>query len=208
MSAHLTVGVHVVTRHALLETLLAGLADDPELRSSLPLGVDVSDPAALAPHLEVIARRAAEYFADRSHDDDRAERAARRLRGRVWTGNRPEPLLPLRQAAAVHALGADTVVRARHGLRHRTRTGADGRLRLELPDRTLEFPAAAATPLAALLAAGEVRLGDVPEDESGDAVVVARRLLTEGVLVTPDSAAAPSGSGGGVPDGRTGTTET
>src|ERR1700712_2965755 len=109
VSAHLTVGVHVVTRHALLETLLAGLADDPELRGSLPLGVDVSDPAALAPHLEVIARRAAEYFADRSRDDDRAERAARRLRGRVWTGNRPEPLLPLRQAAAVHALAADTV---------------------------------------------------------------------------------------------------
>src|SRR3954454_11212410 len=81
VSAHLTVGVHVVTRHALLETLLAGLADDPELRGSLPLGVDVSDPAALAPHLEVVARRAAEHFADRSHDDARAAHAARRLRG-------------------------------------------------------------------------------------------------------------------------------
>ncbi|HEY2221808.1 cupin domain-containing protein [Actinomycetospora sp.] len=204
VSAHLTVGVHVVTRHALLETLLAGLADDPELRSSLPLGVDVSDPAALAPHLEVVARRAAEYLADRSDDDEQAERAARRLRGRVWSGNRPESLRPLRQAAAVHALGPATVLRLRHGLRHRTVTGHDGRLSLELGDRTLELPAEAAVPLEALLSGREVVLGEVAENEPGDAAVVARRLLTEGVLVTPDSAGGPTGGG---PDDRAGTTE-
>jgi bifunctional lysine-specific demethylase and histidyl-hydroxylase NO66 len=200
VSAHLTVGVHVVTRHALLETLLAGLADDPELRSSLPLGVDVADPAALAPHLEAVARRAAERLADRSHDDERADRAARRLRGRVWSGNRPESLRPLRQAAAVGDLGPTTVLRVRHGLRHRRSTAPDGRLRLELGDRTLDLPAAAAAPLAALLSGREVTLGEVAEDEPGDAAVVARRLLTEGVLVTPDSA-------GGAPDDRAGTTE-
>jgi bifunctional lysine-specific demethylase and histidyl-hydroxylase NO66 len=204
VSAHLTVGVHVVTRHALLETLLAGLADDPELRSSLPLGVDVSDPAALAPHLEVVARRAAEHLADRSADDERAERAARRLRGRVWTGNRPESLRPLRQAAAVHDLGPATVLRLRHGLRHRTVTDPDGRLRLELGDRTVELPAEAAVPLATLLSGRQVTLGEVAEKEPGDAAVVARRLLTEGVLVTPDSAGRPTG---GASDDRAGTTE-
>jgi JmjC domain len=210
VSAHLTVGVHVVTRHALLETLLAGLADDPELRGSLPLGIDVSDPAALAPHLEVVARRAAEHFADRSHDGARATRAARRLRGRVWTGNRPESLRPLRQAAAVHALGPDSVLRLRYGLRHRVVPPAAGGapLRLDLPDRTLELPAAAATPLAVLLAGPPVRLGDVTEDEPGDAVVVARRLLTEGVLVTPDSVAPASDVEGGAPEDRPGTTDT
>ncbi len=210
VSAHLTVGVHVVTRHALLETLLAGLADDPELRASLPLGVDVSDPAALAPHLDVVARRAADYFADRSRDDARAERAARRLRGRVWSGNRPESLLPLRQAAAANDLRPDSELRLRHGLRHRVvpPVSDDGPLCLELPDRTLELPAAAATPLRALLSGSVVRLGDVGEDEAGDAAVVARRLLTEGVLVTPDSVGRTSASQGGVPDDRTGTTET
>ncbi|NMO91835.1 cupin domain-containing protein [Actinomycetospora sp. TBRC 11914] len=212
VSAHLTVGVHVVTRHALLETLLAGLADDPELRASLPLGVDVSDPAALAPHLETVARRAAEYFADRSRDDDRARRASRRLRGRVWAGNRPESLLPLRQAAAAHALDAESRVRLRHGLRHRVVPPAaadtDAPLRLELPDRTLDLPAAAATPLATLLAGPVVRLGDVAEDEPGDAVVVARRLLVEGVLVTPDSVGPSGAAEGGVPDDRAGTTDT
>lgn len=204
VSAHLTVGVHVVTRHALLETLLAGLADDPELRSSLPLGVDVSDPAALAPHLDVVTRRAAGYLADRSADDERAERAARRLRGRVWSGNRPESLRPLRQAAAVGDLGPTTVLRLRHGLRHRTRTGPDGRLHLELGDRTVELPREAAVPLLTLLSGREVTLAEVGEDEPGDAAVVARRLLTEGVLVTPDSAAPPAG--GAHADGG-GTTE-
>ncbi|MEJ2868508.1 cupin domain-containing protein [Actinomycetospora sp. OC33-EN08] len=187
-SVHLTVGIHVLTRHAVLETLLAGLADDPELRASLPLGLDVSDPEALAPVVELVARRAAEHFslpADPAH-------AARRLRGRVWSGNRPESVLPLRQAAAVHALDADTVLQTRLGLHHRLLPDDGGRLRLELPDRTLEFPTAAATPLATLLAGAPVRLGDVAEDEAGDATVVARRLLTEGVLVTPESVDSPS----------------
>lgn len=184
ISAHLTVGIHVLTRHAVLETLLAGLADDPELRASLPLGVDVADPAALAPHVEAVARKAAEYFA-RPVD---GVRTSRRLRGRVWNGNRPESLLPLRQAAAINALDADTVVRPRLGLRHRLLPDAgSGKVVLDLPDRSLELPAAAATPLATLLAGDPVRLGDVPEDEVGDALVVARRLLKEGVLVTPDA---------------------
>ena len=172
--------------------------------------MDVSDPAALAPHLEVVARRAAEHFADRSHDDARAARAARRLRGRVWSGNRPESLRPLRQAAAVHAVGPDSEVRLRHGLRHRVLPPAadGGPVRLELPDRTLELPAAAVTPLAALLDGSTVRLGDVPETDPGDAVVVARRLLTEGVLVTPDSVSPTSGPEGGVPGDPGGTTDT
>ncbi|MCD2186050.1 cupin domain-containing protein [Actinomycetospora soli] len=194
ISAHLTVGVHVLTRHAVLQTLLAGLADDPELRASLPLGVDVADPASLAPHVEAVARRAAEYFA-RTPD---ADRTSRRLRNRVWNGNRPESLLPLRQAAAIAALDGDTVVRPRLGLRHRIAPDdRSGTVVLDLPDRSLELPAAAATPLAALLAGDPVRLRDVPEDETGDALVVARRLLKEGVLVTPESVAgAEPGAGG------------
>jgi lysine-specific demethylase/histidyl-hydroxylase NO66 len=48
ISAHLTIGVHSVTRWAAAESaldLVAGLAaEDPQLRGSLPLGVDLSDP--------------------------------------------------------------------------------------------------------------------------------------------------------------------
>ncbi|WP_433800542.1 cupin domain-containing protein [Actinomycetospora sp. CA-084318] len=197
ISAHLTVGIHVLTRHAVLQTLLAGLADDPELRASLPLGVDVADPASLAPHVEAVARKAAEYFT-RTPD---AARTSRGLRGRVWNGNRPESLLPLRQAAAIAALDADTVVQPRLGLRHRLLPDAgSGKVVLDLPDRSLELPAAAATPLAVLLAGDPARLGDVPEDEPGDALVVARRLLREGVLVTPESVAGAERVAGGTTD--------
>ena len=44
VSVHLTVGIHPVTRYALVEALLALAADDLSLRTSLPLGVDLSDP--------------------------------------------------------------------------------------------------------------------------------------------------------------------
>jgi hypothetical protein len=54
VSAHLTIGVHVVTRFALVEALLAELAEEPQLRASLPLGIDMADPAALRPHLDAV----------------------------------------------------------------------------------------------------------------------------------------------------------
>ena len=42
VSAHLTVGIHTVTRYALVEALTGLAVADPELRRSLPLGVDVA----------------------------------------------------------------------------------------------------------------------------------------------------------------------
>ena len=46
--AHLTVGIHGHTRHAIVEALAELAADDASLRRSLPLGVDVCDPDDLA----------------------------------------------------------------------------------------------------------------------------------------------------------------
>ena len=50
--AHLTVGIHVITRHALVEAIAALAVDDVELRRSLPLGLDLGEPASLADDLE------------------------------------------------------------------------------------------------------------------------------------------------------------
>ena len=96
VSAHLTVGVHVVTRYALLEALVESLADDPELRRTLPLGVDVADPEQIAGHLDEVAARMAARLRAAA---DEPERVADRVRRRVWSGNRPEPLRPLAAAA-------------------------------------------------------------------------------------------------------------
>ena len=182
VSAHLTIGVHVLTRWAVVDALVNALTADPELRGSLPLGVDAADPAALAPHVEAIAARLAETLA--APDPGRAEGVARRLRRRAWTGNRPEAVAPLVQAAAATSADATTVVRLRLGLHHRLRTGSDDEsVVLELADRSLTLPAGARAAVERLLDGPPATAGELPGLAPDDGAVVVRRLLKEGVLV-------------------------
>ena len=64
VSTHLTLGVHSWTRYGLAEQLvqlaLRTVADDPTARAALPLGVDLSDPGALADDLDAIRGRLAD----------------------------------------------------------------------------------------------------------------------------------------------------
>ena len=83
VSCHLTVGVHPVTRRAVLESLLDIVSDDPALRSSLPLGVDVSDPASV----EADVRATVEALTARLQSVTAAE-VADRLGGRL-VGEQP-----------------------------------------------------------------------------------------------------------------------
>ncbi|GAB2678537.1 hypothetical protein GCM10027271_44520 [Saccharopolyspora gloriosae] len=177
VSAHLTVGVHVLTRFALVEALTALCAQDRELRCSLPLGIDVADPAQLAPHLDSVRSALADALRDVS-----ADAVARHVRGAVWSGGRPEPVRPVAGAAFAEGLAAGDAVRRRTGLHHRLLEQHD-EVVLELPDRRLSLPAATAVPLRALLTGGTVRVGELPGADEADQVVLVRRLLREGVLV-------------------------
>nr|WP_213934284.1 cupin domain-containing protein [Rhodococcus sp. B50] len=110
ISIHLTVGIHTWTRYALAEYLsraaLAELADDPEMRRALPLGMDGPDneiDSVRDSLLDGIARADAISLFHR----------ARREQGR------PAPLGPLAQLAAVHDLGPDTAVQIRGALHAR-----------------------------------------------------------------------------------------
>ncbi|GLZ44812.1 hypothetical protein Acsp06_09970 [Actinomycetospora sp. NBRC 106375] len=182
VSAHLTIGVHVLTRWAVVDALVNALTGDPELRGSLPLGIDAADPAALAPHVEAVAARLAETLA--APDPDRTDRVARRLRRRAWTGNRPEALAPLAQAAAASSADDDTAVRRRRGLHHRLRPGGDGDpVVLELADRTVTLPAGTRAACERLLDGRPARAGELPGLDADDGAVVVRRLLREGVLL-------------------------
>ena len=180
VSAHLTLGVHVVTRYALVEALAALVSADPELRASLPVGVDLADPAALAPHVEDV--RAALH---RALDRVPVEAVSRRVRGRVWTGSRPEPVRPVAGAAFAEGLARGDAVRLRLGLGHRLVEGGEPQadLVLELPDRRIQLPAATGTALRALLSGAVHQIGAVPGLDEADQIVVVRRLLREGVLV-------------------------
>ncbi len=177
VSAHLTVGIHVVTRFALVEALAALVADDPALRATLPLGIDVADPAALAPHLDAVRTALAEALC-RVPD----EAVARRVRRRVWSGGRPEPVGVVAGTAFAAGLASGDVVRLRVGLHHRLRPAGE-HVVLELPDREISLPAFTEAAVRALTRGTPVAVGSLPGMEEADQIVLVRRLLREGVVV-------------------------
>lgn len=81
VSAHLTIGVHVLPRYALAESILNLIASDERLRTSLPLGLDLADPAQLAPHLDAVRAALTDAVAAVP-----AGVVSRGTRGRVWSG--------------------------------------------------------------------------------------------------------------------------
>lgn len=174
-SLHITLGLRRPTRYTIAQALLDLACADPQLRAGLPLGLDLTDPAQLAPYLAATV----EALHDAARKADPAD-VARALRPGQWTAHRPGPVRPIAQAAFAAALTADDQVRVRPGLRF---TCVDGRL--ELPGgRTLTFPAGCQAALAAVLAGPAVRVGDLPGlDDTESRLVLARRLLREAVLV-------------------------
>ncbi|WP_419752731.1 cupin domain-containing protein [Geodermatophilus sp. CPCC 206100] len=194
ISAHLTVGVHAVTRWAAAESALDLVrtlaAEDPELRRSLPLGVDLADPSAVAGDVTAVVA-ALQGWLDRV---DPAE-VADRLRARTWAQVRPEPVAPLAQATAAAALSPDTVLRVRGRLRCQLREPVDGRVTLVAGRRSLELPEGTRPALAGLLAAGELKVADLPGLDAADQLTLARRLVTESIAVVPD-AVVPDASAG------------
>ena len=186
ISAHLTIGVHPVTRWAAAESaldLLRTMAGaDPVLRGSLPLGVDLAAPDAVRDDVAAVIAGLQEWLGRLDPAD-----VADRLRANTWAQVRPEPVAPLAQSAAAAALTSETVLRLRRRLRCSLRTGADGRVALVAGRRTHSFPGQVREALTALLAAGELKVGDLPGLEPADRLTVARRLVTESIAVVPDA---------------------
>jgi len=177
VSAHLTVGMQPVTRAALVDALAALVLDDPALRQSLPLGVDVADPDALAEDLHATV----EALVARLQSVDPAA-VAGRLARTADAATRPAPLRPLAQAALAAELTPQTVIALRPQLRVRLRARAE-RVELVLPGRTLTLPALTEAALRQVLAAEPVAVADLPGLDPDDAVVLVRRLLREAVVV-------------------------
>jgi lysine-specific demethylase/histidyl-hydroxylase NO66 len=189
ISAHLTVGVHPVTRwaaaEAALDLLRTAAVADPELRRSLPLGLDLTSPDTARDDVA----RAITGLQDWLGRLDPAE-VADRLRARTWAQVRPEPVAPLAQSAAAAAIDADTVLRLRRRLRCVLRDGHDDATVLIAGRRTHTFPGDVRAALAALVSAGELKVADLPGLPPADQVVLARRLVTESIATVPDAAAA------------------
>lgn len=162
VSIHLTLGIHTWTRHGLAEQLvqeaLALLAEDAEMRRSLPLGVDGPGGELDTVRERLVAALAAADPTPRFHRTRRGQ-------------GRPAPLGPLAQLAAVQGLGPGSPVRLRGALEARL----EG-LRLSTRVGWLDFPESDLPSVACLLD-GEVHTaGEV-------GVELAERLLRAGVLV-------------------------
>ncbi|OLR91321.1 cupin domain-containing protein [Actinokineospora bangkokensis] len=177
VSAHITVGIHVLTRYALVEALLKLAGAEEELRTTLPLGIDAASPDELTQHLDATL----DALVRTLKAADPAE-VSRLVRNRVWSGTKPAPLAPLAQAAAAQSVAEGTRVVLRRGLRHRLTTRGDRAL-LDLPGDRLDLPAYTAPALAALLTGAPAAVGELPGLDAADQVTLVRRLLREGVLV-------------------------
>jgi hypothetical protein len=169
--------MHTLTRYLLVQELAALAADQASLRGALPLGFDPGDPSELSEVLPEVV----ELFV-REIRSASPEALAARLRRRTWAGNRPAPIPPLAHAASIASLAVGTTVRLRAGLRCRVVAGDP--VVLQLPDRTITFPAATAAAVAELCSGADCKVGNLPGLDDPGQLVLVRRLLTEAVLVT------------------------
>ena len=177
-SIHLTLGIHPLTRYTLVQRLLELAQHDPALRASLPMGVDLDDPAVLASHLDATINALRDFLDGVGADD-----VARGIGDRLRQQTRPQPVGPLAQLAAADALTGGTPLRLRPALR--ARAGSDEEhVTIELLDRTVTLPAAAADAVKTVLSGVLFTAAELPGLDADDQLVVARRLLREGVIVT------------------------
>lgn len=176
-SVHLTVGVHPVTRYAVVQALTELAAQDASLRSSLPLGIDPADHTTVATSVDETIDALIGWLGgvDRTAVGDR-------LRQQLWDAVRPAPIAPLAQAAAVTGLSTAGIVRLRPHLRCRLDKRGE-QLSLVLSDRTVTLPPETGSALEAVLAGRPIAVGDLPGLEPDDQLVLARRLLREAVVI-------------------------
>ena len=176
-SIHLTVGVHPVTRHALLTHLLAEAAGEPSLRASLPLGGDLADEARLADQLRETVQ-AFVAFADAG----RLPQVAGRLADELAGSTRPEPIEPMAQLAALSALTPTAGFRLRPGLRPRLERRPDAVL-VKAIDTSISLPLSAEPALKLALSGEPVTAATLPGLDAEAALSVIRRLLAAAILV-------------------------
>ncbi len=183
LSIHLTIGVHPLTGYDLARELIAAAEGDRELRRSLPLGVDVTDVDTMGRHLRGAAQRLVARLDEVGPDHYQA--AARRV-GRQQTGQaRPAPIAPLDQLRVIAALGPQTPLVLRPGLRPRLRQQGDQRV-LDLIDSSVSWPEQVHAALLVAVSGKAFTPESLPNLDADEQLVVARRLLREGVVVAAD----------------------
>ncbi len=180
VSIHVTVGVHVWTRHHLASAVWSrareAIALDPRLRGSLSMGVDVADPTVAERELEAV--RSALVRAVQAVG---AQEVATELQASARAGQRSAPLGPLAQWLDSRDLRPEDVLTVRPYLQASLEGGPDAPVVRSRAGRVAVPPASAAA-VRRLLEVGSVTVADLMPDDH-QARELARSLLVEGVAV-------------------------
>ena len=165
-------------------------ADDPQLRSSFPLGLDLADPAGLRDDVTAVLA-ALQYWLGRV-DPARsptgcARRPGTRCVRRRWRRSPSRPPRPR----------SPTTPSCRYavGCAAPSGTARTGRPRCSPGDARSRSPGRPATPLTELLAAGELKVADLPGLDAAGRLGLARRLVTESIVTVPEAGPLRQASG-------------
>ncbi len=176
-SLHLTIGVAALTRWDIVERLVSIVKNEAPLRTPLPLGLDFADAASLAP---LVSQTLAALANGLAHPALPSVGTA--LATKLAAASRPEPVSPLATIETIGSLDADVMVSWRRGLDHRVEREGD-RVAVVLGGRRISLPGEAAAAIAALGDGEPVAAGSLTGLDPASSLVVAGRLLREGVLV-------------------------
>ncbi len=175
VSTHLTIGIHPWTRGHLADELVAAAVHDisaeEEVRASLPVGIDLADPDALADHVDLV-RNALAGALDRLTADD----IIAALAGRQQRAQRAAPLGPLAQTRAARLLDDGQVLTLRRHLAARLVRAAD-HIALESRAGRIRLTDGEADAVQRLLEEGAATVSVLGSD-------LARRLVLGGVAVS------------------------
>lgn len=171
-SVHLTVGVLSTTWHDVLTDVVGLAGQDEAFRDALP----VQPAARLGELLPAFLRRTADWL-DALPVEEVERAAGRRLARSVPV----EPVSLLATAAAVRSLSNATPLRPRGGLATTVRRDGD-QVVLTAPGRTVRLPGFTEPALRRLLDA-PCAPADLPGLDEPSALVLARRMLREGVVL-------------------------
>ena len=185
-SIHLTVGVASYTGADVIGELVAAVRGADGLRAPLPI-MGTAAPGDEAGEVTAAVREVTAAFLNalRTSPDVTPDQIAAALGGKLRRQVRPEPVAPLATVEAAGHLAGPEIVRVRHGLDVQVTTDTSG-VHLKAPDQGLRLPLECEAAIRALAAGESHRAGALPGLDEADSLVVSRRLLRTGFLVTGD----------------------
>jgi len=173
-SLHLTVGIHPTTVMTIARRALASVAESGRAQS-LPLGYAALGRAQLT---EIVARALAESSEGiAAFEPDSLVESLRQVRPRRDQSG------AFARAVLRTTVTPASVVRLAAPSATTQQLEADGRVLLNSPHNTLHLPATARASIERLIDSGSTKVSDLPGLDSASQLVLARRLLDEGVAL-------------------------